>query len=86
MGLQRVGHDWAAEQQQWTHFIAQQKLTQHCKQLYSLFFFKNSPVFKEKIRAGGLKLLDFKTYYKVTINKIVYYFCQDRQIDQWNGI
>ena len=83
MGLQRVGHDWANEQQ-WIHFIAQQKLTQHCKQLYS-FFLKNSPVFKEKNRAEGLKLLDFKTYYKITINNIVYYFCQDGQIDQWNG-
>ena len=43
-------------------------------------------VFKKKNRVGGLKLPDFKTYYKATVNKIVYYLYQDEQIDQCNRI
>ena len=32
--------------------------------------------------AGGVKYLDFKLYYKVTVIKNQY--CSDRNVDEWN--
>lgn len=65
-------------------FLLQEKWERQSSNLYEALIIKT--VLKKKNKVCQLKLSDFKSYYKATVIKIVWYWHMDRYLDQQNRV